>query len=173
MKGGFGQYCSSFIFLITKLAKNSYVHSFCHSSFEDSRSPLIPFQMVIFLAHLNIVWSDTLLTSLSQKTHQNVTRDGFSWPEDSCQGRKSTLHMFSTLKRSTVCFNNACPLCLSISLLWIKSLLLVMKLVWHKPHHSQDSIPLAAVLGSRHSRMTRAGLVDNLGEKCCWFCWGY
>lgn len=135
--------------------------------------PLIPCQMVIFLAHLNIVWSDTLLTSLSQKTHQNVTRDGFSWPEDSCQGRKSTLHMFSTLKRSTVCFNNACPLCLSISLLWIKSLLLVMKLVWPKPYHSQDSIPLAAVLGSRHSRMTQAGLVDNLGEKCCWFCWSY
>ena len=40
--------------------------------------PLIPFRRVIFLVQLDIVWSDSLLTSLSQKTHQNVTRDGFS-----------------------------------------------------------------------------------------------
>ena len=98
MKGGFGQDCSSFVFLITKLAKEKIKIKKKFKKIKKKRNwqrtamsipyatlvlriaglPLIPFRRVIFLVQLDIVWSDSLLTSLSQKTHQNVTRDGFS-----------------------------------------------------------------------------------------------
>ena len=84
MNGGFDQYYSSFVFLITKLAKNSMSISSAATRLSlplvlgIAGLPLIPFQRVIFLSHLDIVWSDNLLTSLPQEIHQNVTRDRFS-----------------------------------------------------------------------------------------------